>query len=551
MTAPPSRGRSRWCSAREDVSLVPARSLDEAVTAARQGRPDLVIADANLGGRTGYELCAAVKSDPGPAGRAGLHPRLQPHPLRRRQGPRGRRRRPPDQAVREPGAHRQGAGDPVAADQHRRDGDLAARRAAGADAADGSPGGQPVGVVAIRVLGLGRAPVAVRRAPPSAARDRTTTTTTASSRSSARRARGARRPACARPPAPRPRPRPGRPPAWAPLRPASPPARPRRVPWASPTSFASASPAPAAGLRPSLIPGARPGGDTGRLPYSPLGTPAAGRLGGAARAGAVAARVACRRRRRPARPRRSAPTAASAPAGRTIMGLPAVAIPGVPVRPTSTPPGQPAPSPGLPGIRSPSTGPVPLQPVPAREVPTGELRPAPAAPLAPAARRVSARPAPGSHSSAKSGGPAGTRPEAGSEAGGHRRPGPRIRGHRQAVARGHRAGGLGGGAGAGRGDHPRARRAPGPDSQVVASSVGRLAGRSLAGGRARHVRRMDTSHGVRGFRCPTPRRPTCPRLTTRPPSSSAGTPSGWTRSTSTPTPPPPRRRSRWSSRRPT
>jgi hypothetical protein len=67
------------------------------------------------------------------------------------------------------------------------------------------------------------------------------------------------------------------------------------------------------------------------------------------------------------------------------MGLPAVAIPGVPVRPTSTPPGQPAPSPGLPGIRSPSTGPVPLQPVPAREIPTGEIRPAPVAPLAPAA----------------------------------------------------------------------------------------------------------------------------------------------------------------------
>jgi hypothetical protein len=70
------------------------------------------------------------------------------------------------------------------------------------------------------------------------------------------------------------------------------------------------------------------------------------------------------------------------------MGLPAVAIPGVPVRPTSTPAGQPAPSPGMPGLRSPSTGPVPLQPVPAKEVPTGELRPAapaPAAPHAPAA----------------------------------------------------------------------------------------------------------------------------------------------------------------------
>ena len=70
------------------------------------------------------------------------------------------------------------------------------------------------------------------------------------------------------------------------------------------------------------------------------------------------------------------------------MGLPAVAIPGVPVRPTSTPTGQPAPSPGMPGMRSPGIGPVSLQPVPPKEVPTGELRPAapvPAAPQAPAA----------------------------------------------------------------------------------------------------------------------------------------------------------------------
>src|SRR4051812_1062074 len=49
----------------QDVSLIPARSFDEAISAARQGRPDLVIADAGLGNRTGYELCAAVKADPG------------------------------------------------------------------------------------------------------------------------------------------------------------------------------------------------------------------------------------------------------------------------------------------------------------------------------------------------------------------------------------------------------------------------------------------------------------------------------------------------------
>ncbi|HEY0706669.1 MAG TPA: response regulator [Polyangia bacterium] len=48
----------------QDVSLVPARSMDEALSVARQGRPDLVIADVSLGTRTGYELCAAVKADP-------------------------------------------------------------------------------------------------------------------------------------------------------------------------------------------------------------------------------------------------------------------------------------------------------------------------------------------------------------------------------------------------------------------------------------------------------------------------------------------------------
>jgi CheY-like chemotaxis protein len=48
----------------DGISLVPARSFDEAVAAARQGRPDLVIADIVLGNRTGYELCSALKSDP-------------------------------------------------------------------------------------------------------------------------------------------------------------------------------------------------------------------------------------------------------------------------------------------------------------------------------------------------------------------------------------------------------------------------------------------------------------------------------------------------------
>jgi CheY-like chemotaxis protein len=47
----------------EDVSLTAARSADEGLTLARQTRPDLVIADASMPGRSGYELCAALKAD--------------------------------------------------------------------------------------------------------------------------------------------------------------------------------------------------------------------------------------------------------------------------------------------------------------------------------------------------------------------------------------------------------------------------------------------------------------------------------------------------------
>src|SRR4051812_20066705 len=47
-----------------DVTLTAARSADEALNAAKHGRPDLVIADAALGNGNGYDLCAALKGDP-------------------------------------------------------------------------------------------------------------------------------------------------------------------------------------------------------------------------------------------------------------------------------------------------------------------------------------------------------------------------------------------------------------------------------------------------------------------------------------------------------
>src|SRR5258708_36485789 len=48
----------------EDVTLVAARSADEGLALARQLQPELVIADGMMPGRSGYDLCVAIKSDP-------------------------------------------------------------------------------------------------------------------------------------------------------------------------------------------------------------------------------------------------------------------------------------------------------------------------------------------------------------------------------------------------------------------------------------------------------------------------------------------------------
>jgi len=49
--------------AAEDVTITSARSADEGLALARQSAPDLVIADAAMPGRSGYDLCAALKAD--------------------------------------------------------------------------------------------------------------------------------------------------------------------------------------------------------------------------------------------------------------------------------------------------------------------------------------------------------------------------------------------------------------------------------------------------------------------------------------------------------
>jgi len=51
-----------------DYKFVGAKSVDEAVKLARAERPALILADAIMPGKTGYDLCKAIKSDPDLAG---------------------------------------------------------------------------------------------------------------------------------------------------------------------------------------------------------------------------------------------------------------------------------------------------------------------------------------------------------------------------------------------------------------------------------------------------------------------------------------------------
>jgi CheY-like chemotaxis protein len=47
----------------EDVIVTAARSADEGLALARQARPDLIVADGAMPGRTGYDLCSQVRAD--------------------------------------------------------------------------------------------------------------------------------------------------------------------------------------------------------------------------------------------------------------------------------------------------------------------------------------------------------------------------------------------------------------------------------------------------------------------------------------------------------
>src|SRR5665811_2437377 len=48
----------------EDVALTAARSAEEGLSLAQKARPDLIIADGAMPGRSGYDLCLQIRSDP-------------------------------------------------------------------------------------------------------------------------------------------------------------------------------------------------------------------------------------------------------------------------------------------------------------------------------------------------------------------------------------------------------------------------------------------------------------------------------------------------------
>jgi CheY-like chemotaxis protein len=276
----------------QDVSVATAKSLDEALTAARQGRPDLVIADLALGTRTGYELCQAIKADASLRGVPVYILASNHNPYDEARG-------------RQAGAD--GFFMKPFESQALLDGVQDALSKAAAVAA---PAGRPQAAIPVLADDLGdpaRRPTTEIEIDADLEDDYGDFTIERASPSV--------------PPAP-------------PARPASSPAfgvvAPASRPPSQPSLAAAVAPPPAggAGLRPSLIPGARPAAPAAPPPARPPSSPATPAV-------------------RPPQPGLSPAPAASASAatrsaasGRTIMGLPAMApqgLGGQATRPPSSP----------------------------------------------------------------------------------------------------------------------------------------------------------------------------------------------------------------------
>ena len=157
----------------EDFQITAVDNGIDAIARARELRPDLVLADVLMPGRSGYEVCETLKSDPATAGHPGAAPGRQLRAVRRGPGPRRPRRCAHHQALREPGLARPG---PDAGRVARRAADDAAAPGHGHRAAPPAPSqpavprpSQPMATQAPRPAATGAfAPVAAQRPAPTA-----------------------------------------------------------------------------------------------------------------------------------------------------------------------------------------------------------------------------------------------------------------------------------------------------------------------------------------------------------------------------------------------
>lgn len=331
----------------DDVTVTGARSADEGLALAQRAHPDLIIADGVMPGRSGYDLCASIKADPGLRGvpvyiLASLQ---QPYDDARGQkaGADGQLTKPW-----ETGAMMERVRDLLGRP-------AGSRLPAGAPPAPAPRSAASLPTAAVDDDEYGEISIDTGRdTAPTAPRARATTP-----------------PPSAPPPSSLRRSSPSMPAIHVtPPQPAAPPQHvaPSRYPTPSPPAASHApppaSPTTSPGMRPSLIPGMRPGS----MPPARPGTAPVRPIAGPAPAPAAA----------PPRP-------AAQPVGRTLMGVPAanIPIPGVmrpsiPIVPAVSTPPPPAPPP-----RSP-TG--PAAPMDRARV----MTPPPRAPAAPSPAAVSA-----------------------------------------------------------------------------------------------------------------------------------------------------------------
>ena len=352
----------------DSISLVAARSFDEALSLARQGQPDLVIADIALGNRTGYELCAALKADPGLRGIPVLILGSGQTPYDEGKGRQAGADGHVIETVREPGAHRpraRGAG--------------AARRAGRAAIRGACPASRGFGPSGRRTSRhrRDRAGRRIRRVHDRAIVERLRRPCAVWQPGAGVRVAAPADVRAAPVAAPVPRPAPAAPLPSFTICPGS---------FVAPPSAAVGS---GAALRPSLIPGARPTPvvrpPVTLHPGSGVASASVAAPSGAAQRPAPSLAQTGRSRLR-SRPRSAPAPTAPAAMGRTIMGLPAVAIPGPPaprevrpvapvvvpaVSPAAAPTVVPAPIPAItpfaPSRPSASPAPFPLAPVSSAE----------------------------------------------------------------------------------------------------------------------------------------------------------------------------------------